>query len=79
MGDIINIDEVKTIITENTEKIKYIDYISHLAQALGLTEYGISHHDAWHPHQPACPETVTEETDRASVAPGIFGTWLLHE
>ena len=33
MGDIINIDEVKTIITENTEKIKYIDYISHLAQA----------------------------------------------
>lgn len=61
MGDIINIDEVKTIITENTEKIKYIDYISHLAQALGLTEYGISHHDAWHPSNLPAPKPLQKK------------------
>lgn len=61
MGHIINITEVNSIITENTEKIKYIDYITQLAQVLGLTEYGVSPRDAWHPSNLPAPKPLQKK------------------
>ena len=69
----VDVEQVKAVITNDTEKVRYIDYITKLSQALGLADHKITNDVAWR------PATHAKEADRERVASGGAGTWLLHQ
>ena len=57
----VDVEQVKAVITDDTEKIRYIDYISKLSQALDLTNYKVENYAAWHPSNLPSPKPMQKK------------------
>lgn len=57
----VDVEQVKAVIADDTEKVRYIDYINKLSQALGLTDYKITNNVAWHPSNLPAPRPIQKK------------------
>ena len=57
----VDVEQVKAVIADDTEKVRYIDYINKLSQALGLTDYKITNNVAWHPSNLPAPRPMQKK------------------
>ena len=60
----VDTERVNAIITDDTEKVRYIDYISELSQALGLTEHTVPNDVAWYPSHLPAPRPMQKKQAR---------------
>lgn len=60
----VDTERVNAIITDDTEKVRYIDYISELSQALGLTDHTVPNDVAWYPSHLPAPRPMQKKQAR---------------
>ena len=57
----VDVEQAKAVIADDNEKIRYIDYISKLSQALGLINYKVENDSAWHPSNLPAPRPMQKK------------------
>lgn len=57
----VDVEQVKAVINDDTEPMKYVEYASKLSQALGLTNYKITNDLAWHPSNLPAPRPMQKK------------------
>ena len=57
----VDVEQVKAVINDDTETMKYIEYATLLSQALGLTNYKITNDLAWHPSNLPAPRPMQKK------------------
>ena len=57
----VDVEQVKAVIADDTEKVRYIDYITKLSRALGLADYKITNDVAWHPSNLPAPRPMQKK------------------
>ena len=57
----VDVEQVKAVIADDTEKVRYIDYITELSQALGIANHKITNDVAWHPSNLPAPRPIQKK------------------